>query len=92
MTISKYKNQKFTPEEKTRWATMMHETWQAIAADAEESMMGDRLTRSIIVEFVCDANRIQEFGGMTNEEYNFLGSIYHTPSFQRWARKEMNYV
>jgi hypothetical protein len=83
----------FTPEEKIRWARMMHNTWQAIADDIEEGFRGIRqkLTRSIIVECVCDANRMMMYGDMTKEEDAFLSVVYHRPAFQRWARKEMNY-
>lgn len=82
-----------TEEEKSRWACMMHATWQAIGGDAEQAMMDcrQRLTRSIIVEYVCDANRMMMFGGMTREEDEFLGVCYSRPAFQRWARGVLNY-
>lgn len=78
-----------TPEEKERWAGMFHRTWSAIADDAAQ--IEGRLTRSIIVELVCDANRVQHFAGMTDEEYEFLGAIYNTKRFQSWARGVCNY-
>ena len=80
----------FTEEEKKRWAKMMHMTWHAIGSDCGQ--LGCRITKSLIVELVCDANRIEEYGGMTRAEYDFLGVIYNQPRFQRWARKEMNYA
>ncbi len=80
----------FTAEEKSRWAEMMHRTWYTIAADACDGSF--RLTRGIIVELVLDANRCEQYGGMTKEEAEFMSAIYHQPRFQRWARKQMNYV
>ena len=78
-----------TNEEKTRWAEMMHRTWQSIADDA--AAIEGRITRSIIVELVCDADRLMKFGGMTKEENSFLSVVYHRPAFQKWARSIMNY-
>ena len=80
-----------TPEEKARWADMMHQTWQAIGDDAETCMEGARLTKAVIVELVLDANRMMTFAGMTREEDAFLSAIYSRPAFQRWACSIMNY-
>src|SRR5678816_3412814 len=82
--------QKLTKEERDRWADMFHATWQAIGEDC--SQLEGRLTKSVIVELVCDANRVQMYGGMTDEEYDFLCTVYERPTFQRWARKELNYA
>jgi len=75
-----------TAEEKTRWSAAMHRTWHAIAGD-----LGDvgRMSGKLIVELVCDANRVQEYGGMHDAEYAFLSAIYSTPRFQRWAVGEL---
>jgi hypothetical protein len=83
----------FTEEEKARWSEMMHETWSAIAGDYEEGCQtsGQKMTRSIIVEGVCDANRMMIYADMTKEEDAFLSVVYRRPSFQRWARKQLNY-
>lgn len=78
-----------TPEEKARWAEMMHQTWCAIADDA--AALEGRITKAIIVELVCDANHLMSFAGMTREEDQFLSVVYHRPAFQRWARSIMNY-
>ena len=83
-----------TKEEKDRWSQMMHETWSAIAPDLNDpEMLPPRgyYKPSEIVEIVCDANRMMMFGGMTKEEDAFLSAVYFRPSFQSWARKEMNY-
>ena len=79
----------FTPEEKERWGQMMHQTWGAIAEDA--AALEGHITKAIIVELVCDANRLMSFAGMTREEDQFLSVVYHRPAFQRWARSIMNY-
>jgi hypothetical protein len=76
----------FTEEEKARWSEMMHETWSAIAADRVECR-----TSGEIVEVVCNANRMMTFASMTKEEDAFLSVVYSRPSFQLWARKQMNY-
>lgn len=81
----------FTPEEKAHWATMMHQTWSYIADDIESTLEGTKITKSLIVEATCDANRLMTFGGMTREEDQFLSAVYHRPAFQRWARSIMNY-
>ena len=82
----------FTAEEKERWARILHDTWHALSADAEQAMVdsGQRLTKTILVEIVCDANRPEQFG-MTQEEYRFMSAIYSQPRFQQWARRELNY-
>jgi hypothetical protein len=83
-----------TAEEKTRWAEMMHRTWQAIGGDVQDAMRycpGQKLTRALIVEAVFDANRMEMYGGLTKEEAEFVMVAYSRPSFQRWASKEMNY-
>jgi hypothetical protein len=89
----KLAEQPFTAEEKARWAPMLHATWQTIGGDAEHAMQeaGQRLTKAIIVEFVVDANRVQEFGGMTDDEYAFLCAVYDRPTVKRWLYKELNY-
>jgi hypothetical protein len=74
-----------THEEKARWGPMLHETWQAIAADME----GQRLTRAMLVETVCDANRPMMFGGMTQEEYDFLMVQYTRRAGKVWINKEL---
>jgi hypothetical protein len=85
--------QKFTPEEKARWADILHHTWHAIAGDVEQAMQedGQRLTKGILVECVVDANRPMDYG-MTREEYDFLSVVYSRPSGKRWLYKELNYV
>ena len=82
-----------TAEEKARWAPMLHTTWHAIGGDAEQAMQeaGQRLTKAVIVEFVCDANRVQEFAGMTDDEYEFLMAVFDRPTVKRWLYKELNY-
>jgi hypothetical protein len=84
------KKQLLTAEEKGRWAEMFHDTWRAIAPDADEMCRG-RSRASLIVEMVCDANRVQMYGGMTDAEYKFLGACYHRGDFQKWARGVLNY-
>jgi hypothetical protein len=82
-----------TAEEKARWEPMLHTTWQAIGGDAEQAMhdCGGRLTKAIIVEYVIDANRVQHFGGMTNEEYDYLCQIADKPAVKRWLYQVLNY-
>lgn len=82
-----------TIEEKNRWEPMLHDTWQAIGSDVEQAMKEDRqkLTRSIIVECVLDANRVQMYGDMTDEEYAFLCVCSHRSSVARWLRATLNY-
>lgn len=80
-----------TKEEKARWAPMLHETWNAIAYDAMEASQGMKLTKGLITEYVCDANRVQTFGGMTDEEYAFLCVVWSRPSGKRWLYSELNY-
>ena len=84
----------FTEEEKKRWSPMFHQTWQAIGGDVEQSFQEGRLklTRAAIAEVVCDANYVQMYGGMTDEEYEFVCAIGDKPSFTKWIRKEMNYA
>lgn len=81
----------FTAEEKARWAQMMHQTWSYIADDIETALEGTKITKSLIVEVTCDANRLMSFGGMTREEDQFLSAIYNRPDFKRWASSTMNY-
>jgi hypothetical protein len=85
---------RLTPEEKARWLPMFHETWHAIADDIQQGLAEVRvkLTRPMIVECVCDADHVRLYGGMTEEEYTFMGVCYDRPSFQRWLRKELNYA
>lgn len=82
-----------TAEEKERWAPMLHATWQAIGYDVMQVMgeTGQKLTKAVIAEFVCDANRVQQFGGMTDAEYDFLSAVYDRPAVKRWLYKELNY-
>lgn len=81
--------EKFTPEEKARWAPMLVDTWQAIAPDALQACRdcGQRVTKSIVVEYVCDANRVQMFGGMTDEEYQFLCVVWNRPAGVKWLNE-----
>lgn len=72
-----------TPEEKTRWAPMLRQTWGVLEPDA--GTLG-RLTKANIVEITCDANRPQEYGGMTELEYAYLSAIYDKPAIQRWLK------
>lgn len=80
-----------TDEEKTRWVQMMTQTWGQIASDAEEVLGGVRRSQrpALVVELVCNANRMMMFAGMTREEDEFLSTQYSRPSFQRWARGVM---
>lgn len=86
-----------TTEEQLRWSKAMVSTWHTIAPDVidgmrfEARMSGkcERLTPSMLVEMVCDANRLEQFGGLTAEEGKVLGAMYGRPSFQRWARSIM---
>lgn len=80
------KTQRITPEEKARWSRMLVGTWQAIAPDAMQACResGQRLTKAVVVEYVCDANRVQMFGGMTDDEYEFLCIVWGRPSGKRW--------
>jgi len=80
-----------TIEEKQRWEGMMHQAWSYIADDIETALEGAKITPSLIVELVCDANRLMAFGGMTLEEDTFLSVVYRRPAFQRWARSVMSY-
>lgn len=82
-----------TPEEKAHWEPMLHATWQAIGPDAEQAMRDSKqkLTKGILVEFVVDANRVQEYGGMTDEEYEFLCIASSRPTVWRWLSKTLNY-
>ena len=86
--------QPLTQEEKTRWARMFHQTWHAIGNDIEHAAEEGHLkiTKSLICETVCDANYVQMYGGMTDEEYEFVCNIYDRPVFKRWLMKEMNYA
>ena len=82
----------FTAEEQARWATMMVDTWHYIADDycaAAEQEPRLRITPAVVVEAVCDANRLETMAGMTAEEGAFLSAIYHRRTFQRWARGTM---
>jgi hypothetical protein len=82
-----------TDEEKARWEPMLHTTWHTIGGDVEQAMreQGARLTKAIIVESVCDANYVQMYGGMTDEEYEFLCNVYDRPTVKRWLYKVLNY-
>ena len=79
-----------TIEEKARWEPMLHKTWSDIAPDAEP-FLSKRGRKAEIVELVVDANRVQMFGGMTDEEYAFLSAIYSKPTTQRWLKSVLNY-
>jgi hypothetical protein len=85
--------QPLTKEEKERWASMFHQTWQAIGGDVEDAMrlQREKLTKAIICEVVCDCNYVQMYGHMTDEEYEFVCAIGDKPAFKRWLSKEMNY-
>jgi hypothetical protein len=85
------KAQLVTEEEKARWAPMMRNTWQAIGGDVEQSMESHRLTKAIIVECVLDANRVQMYGGMTDEEYEFVCALYGNKKFDTWCKSVLNY-
>jgi hypothetical protein len=77
---------KLTEEEKQRWARMMVETWQAIAPDALQACRdcGQRVTTGIVVEYVCDANRMAMFAGMWPEEEEFFSVVWSRPAGKRW--------
>lgn len=83
--------EKFTDEEKERWAAMMSRTWNAIAGDIDSAFAEERtrITAALVVELVLDAGRCVEYGGMTADEDAFLSAIYHQPRFQKWARSAM---
>ena len=88
---------RLTDEERARLASAMVDTWQAIAPDihdcfafdARESGKRKHVSASALVELVCDANRMETFGGITKEEAAVLSKVYSTPSFQKWARSVM---
>ena len=52
----------------------------------------EKLTKAIICEVVCDANYVQMYGHMTDEEYEFVCAVYERQAFKRWLRSEMNYA
>lgn len=89
---------KFTVEEQRRWGDAMIATWHAIAADVDDgfrlearlSGKKQRLTPGLLVEIVCDANRLEKFGGLTREEGNVISALYFTRRFQQWARRIMS--
>lgn len=83
--------EKFTNEEKARWAGIMHATWAGVADDVGYLMEqeGARLTAATVVEITLDARRCVTIGGMTEDEAEFLSAIYHQPRFQKWARGVM---
>jgi len=74
-----------TPEERARWETILVRTWHAIGDDIEQCMEGRRLTTSIIVEVVCDADRPCDYG-MTREEYRAFCALSHSSSATKWLR------
>lgn len=79
------KSRKLTDEEKRRFAPMLQQTYCAIADDA------GRLSRRAIVEVTCDANRPEQYGGMSREDYQILCDAYNHRDTQRWLRQTLNY-
>jgi hypothetical protein len=86
-----FKYQKLTDEEKATFGPMLQQTWAAIAADAESSMEGGRLTRAVIIEITTDASRPVMFGGMSKEQYERFSDCYGHRDTQKWLRQVLNY-
>lgn len=62
---------------KDRFIRAMRDTWQAIASDAEELLPKRGKERTeCIVELIIDANRVQMYGGLNDEEYKVLCNQY----------------
>lgn len=59
-------------EQELKLIDAMRATWQAIAPDMFECIEEDTMTRDEVVEVVCDANRIQMFGGPDGAELDQL--------------------
>jgi hypothetical protein len=86
-----FKYKKLTDEEKQRFAPMLYDTWAAIAADAEAYSMESKLTRRVIIEMTCDANRPEMFGGMSKDEYARFSECYGHRDTQKWLRQVLNF-
>lgn len=82
---------KLTDEQKARFAPMLDQTWQAIGPDCISTIEGWRGSKTEIIEMVCDANRVQMYGGMSDADYAAFLRAYHNPDTQRWLRKVLNY-
>ena len=80
-----------------RIQTAMVTAWNAIAADVIDGFQFEakmdrkrkRITAPLLVEIVCDANRLETFGGLTVEEAAVVSAIYSQKKFQTWARRVM---
>lgn len=84
---------KITPEEKARWTAMLQNTWSAIGHDAEPGLERGRQRVPCIIEMTLDANRPEEWGDMTSEEYETLCDLYsrRDQETMRWLRAVLNY-
>jgi hypothetical protein len=84
---------KLTEEEKKRWAPMLHQTWGAIAPDAEAAVPQGRGRVACIIECCLDANRMQMFSDITPEEEGVLCGLWikNDRSTLRWLREQLNY-
>jgi hypothetical protein len=82
---------KLTDEQKARFAPMLTATWQAIGPDCESTIEGWTDDVDEIVEMVCDANRVQAYGGMSDEDYAALCAAYNDRDTRRWLRSVLNY-
>jgi hypothetical protein len=76
---------RLTDEEKARMAPQLQRTWHAIGPDANVTKVRD------IIEITCDANRPEEFGGMSREDYTRLCHAYEHRDTKKWLRKVLNY-
>ena len=82
---------KLTPEQKARFAPMLHATWQAIGPDASPALSRGRSRQAELIEITCDANHPETYGGMSHTEYQELCSAYRHRDTQRWLREVLNY-
>jgi hypothetical protein len=88
-----------TQEELDRWAPMLRQTWQAIGGNVEQAFVysNEKLPRgaryvSMVIETTLDCNYPEMHGGMTHEEYEFLGMhASHRPKIKKWLREVLNY-
>lgn len=70
-------------EQELKLIDAMRATWQAIAPDAFECHDGD-MDRDGVVELVCDANRIQMFGGPEGAELDKFQFNLHCNDHDRF--------
>lgn len=80
-----------TQEQKAKFGPMLQYTWEAIASDAQGMIDGEG-DRAIQIAAAClDANLVQIYGEMNNEDYKILCAASREPDTIAWFKQILNY-